>query len=110
MNASELAERITSGDAPQLIDARSGFEFKRGHIAGAIHAPFLKVLFKSARLPDDKDTELVITCEHGPRAMMTKRLLAAYGYRNTTLLDGHMLGWRRANLPMENSSYSGTEP
>jgi hydroxyacylglutathione hydrolase len=101
MKASELAERITSGGAPQVIDARSGFEFKRGHIPGAIHAPFLKILFKIARLPEDKNTELVITCEHGPRAMMPKRLLGAYGYRNTTLLDGHMLGWRRAGMPLE---------
>jgi rhodanese-related sulfurtransferase len=43
----------------------------------------------------------VITCEHGPRALMAKCLLAAYGYRHTTLLKGHMLGWRRAGLPEE---------
>jgi hydroxyacylglutathione hydrolase len=104
LKARELAERTTSGGTPQVIDARSGFEFQSGHIPGAIHAPFLKILFKRARLPADKNAELVITCEHGPRAMMTKRLLGAYGDRNTTLLDGHMLGWRRADLPMENST------
>ena len=101
MKATELAQRITANSAPQVIDARSGFEFQRGHIPGAIHAPFLKILLTRARLPENKNSELVITCEHGPRAMMAKRLLAIYGYRNTTLLDGHMLGWRRAGLPME---------
>jgi hydroxyacylglutathione hydrolase len=101
MKASELTQRINSNSAPVVIDARSGFEFKRGHIPGATHAPFLKILFKKARLPENKDSELVITCEHGPRAMMAKRLLAIYGYRNTTLLDGHMLGWRRGGLPLE---------
>ena len=101
MTAQELLKRIESKTAPVIIDARTGIEFKGGHIQGAIHAPFLKILLKRARLPEDKNSELVITCEHGPRAMMAKRLLAIYGYRNTTLLDGHMLGWRKAGLPSE---------
>ena len=101
MQASELTQRINSNSAPVVIDARSRFEFKRGHIRGAIHAPVMKILLKRARLPENKNSELVITCEHGPRALMAKCLLATHGYRNTTLLDGHMLGWRRAGLPLE---------
>jgi rhodanese-related sulfurtransferase len=101
VQASELAKRIKSDTAPPVIDVRSGMEFKQGHIPGAIHARALKILLKMARLPDDRNTELVITCEHGPRAHMAQRLLAAYGYRNTTLLEGHMAGWKRAGLPLE---------
>ena len=101
MQAAELAQRITSNSAPWVIDTRSEFEFKSGHIPNAVHAPFLQILLKRARLPEDKNSELVIHCEHGPRAMMAKALLNLYGYRNTTLLKGHMLGWRRANLPLE---------
>ena len=101
MQNAELARRITQGNAPWVIDARSAFEFKGGHISQAVHAPILKILLKRASLPKDKSSELVITCEHGPRAMMAKALLAIYGYRNATLLKGHMLGWRRAGLPLE---------
>jgi rhodanese-related sulfurtransferase len=101
VQASELAERIRSNSAPTVIDARSAMEFHHGHIPGAIHAPVLKILLKRARLPEDQNSEVVITCEHGPRALMAKCLLATYGYRNTTLLEGHMLGWRRAGLPLE---------
>jgi rhodanese-related sulfurtransferase len=104
MKASELAERITANRAPTVIDARSGMEFHHGHIPGAIHAPVLTILLKRARLPEDRKAELVITCEHGPRALMVKRLLAIYGYRNATLLEGHMLGWRRAGLPLEDGA------
>ena len=101
MQASELAKRIKSNNTPPVIDVRSGIEFKHGHIPGAIHAPALKILLKMACLPDDKKTELVITCEHGPRAHMAQRLLAAYGYHNTTLLEGHMAGWKAAGLPLK---------
>jgi len=97
----ELAQRITQGNAPYVIDARSTFEFQGGHIPQAIHAPVLRILLKSALLPKDKSAELVITCEHGPRAMIAKALLAINGYSNVTLLKGHMLGWRRACLPQE---------
>ena len=102
MQASKLAQRLKSNDAPTIIDVRSGIEFKHGHIPGAIHAPALKILLKMANLPKDKNTELVVTCEHGPRAVMAQRLLAVYGYRNTTLLEGHMAGWKRDALPLRN--------
>ena len=101
MHAGELAQRIKTNSAPMVIDTRSGIEFKLGHIPGAIHAPVLKMLLKMTHLPEDKNAELVITCFHGPRAWLAQRLLTSYGYRNTTLLKGHMAGWRRAGLPLE---------
>ena len=101
MQAKELAQRIKSKKAPVVIDVRSGFEFNSGHVPGAIHAPSLKILLKLAKLPEDKNTELVVLCEHGPRAMMAQGLLGMYGYRNVTLLEGHLSGWRRAGLAVE---------
>ncbi len=101
MQAKELVQRIKSKKTPVIVDVRSGFEFNSGHIPGATHAPTWKILLKMARLPEDKSSELVVLCEHGPRAQMAQGLLNAYGYRNTTLLDGHMSAWRRAGLPLE---------
>lgn len=101
MQAKELIQRIKSKKSLCIVDVRSGFEFRSGHIPGAIHAPTLKILFKMAKLPEDKGAELVVLCEHGPRAQMAQGLLGLYGYRNVSLLDGHMSGWRRAELPVE---------
>jgi hydroxyacylglutathione hydrolase len=101
MQAKELNQQIRAQKAPPVIDVRSGGEFGSGHIPGAIHAPFWKILLKLAKLPKDKETRLLLTCEHGPRAQMALGLLNAYGYRNVMLLDGHMSGWRRAGLPVE---------
>ncbi len=98
VQAKELVQRIKAKNPPTVVDVRSGYEFKSGHIPGAIHAPSWTILLKTADLPTDKNTELVITCEHGPRAQMAQGLLGLYGYRNTSLLDGHMSGWRRAGL------------
>jgi rhodanese-related sulfurtransferase len=101
MQPRELAEKIASGKAPAIIDVRTGFEFRAGHIPGAVHAPVWKILLRLAALPTDKHAELVVLCELGPRAMMGKIVLGSLGYRNVTLLTGHMAAWRRSELPME---------
>ena len=92
---------MASGTAPTVVDVRTGFEFGPGHIPGALHAPTWKIVLGMVQLPKDKDAELVVTCELGPRAALVKGLLRVMGYRNVALLSGHMAGWRRAGLPQE---------
>src|SRR5665811_907916 len=101
MQPQELLKRIKSQQPPAVIDVRTGFEFKNGHIPGAIHAPTWTILLRLDRIPSDKNTELVVTCELGPRARIVKGLLGAFGYRNVTLLEGHMAKWRQAGHPQE---------
>src|SRR5512139_43789 len=101
MKAKKLLKQIESKTAPVILDVRTGIEFKRGHVPGAINAPPRKILLKTARLPKDKNVELVIYCEHGQRAWMAKKLLAARGYSNTSLLEGYLMGWKKAGLPLE---------
>jgi hydroxyacylglutathione hydrolase len=94
MQPQELLKRLKSKQPPAILDVRSGFEFRAGHIPGAIHAPSWKILLRLARIPSDKNAELVVTCAHGPRAQLAEGLLGVLGYRNVTLLSGHMAGWR----------------
>jgi hydroxyacylglutathione hydrolase len=101
MQAKELAKQIKTRKVPCIIDVRSGIEYRAGHIPGALHAPTWKILFRLAPLPKERETLLVLTCEHGPRAQMARSLLGLFGYRTVTLLEGHMAGWRRAGLPVE---------
>lgn len=103
MQPQELAKRIAAGNAPAIIDVRTGFEFKPGHIRGAINAPIWKIMLGLAALPADKQADMVVLCELGPRAVMARTILGFIGYRNTSLLDGHMAAWRRLKLPQETS-------
>lgn len=101
MKAQELAKRLQSRDGVCVLDVRSGMEYRAGHIPGALHSPSWKILFRLAPLPKEKGAEVVVTCEHGPRAQVAASLLTARGYTRVSLLDGHMAGWRRAGLPLE---------
>jgi rhodanese-related sulfurtransferase len=101
MKAKDLLKRIEVKNAPVIIDARTGIEFKRGHVPGAINAPPRRILLKTAKLPRNKDTEIVVYCMHGQRAWLAKKLLDARGYSNTALLAGYLEGWKKAGLPIE---------
>lgn len=100
MTSDQLVTRIQQEWPPFICDVRSGREYASGHIPGAVHVPLSQILSGRARLPANRDEALVITCEHGPRAVLAAKLLAWRGYRNTELLDGHMSAWRRKELPV----------
>ena len=101
MQAKELLQRLKTKNPPTTVDVRSGLEFRSGHVPGAIHMPMWKIMFRLAKLPEDRATELVLTCEHGPRAQMVQGQLKRRGYSKVVLLDGHMAGWRKAGLKTE---------
>jgi len=101
MQPQELLKRLKSKNPPSVVDVRTIFEFRKGHISGAIHAQTWKILLRLAKIPSDRNAELVVTCEHGPRAHIVKGLLQAFGYRNVTLLAGQMAGWRQVGYPQE---------
>jgi rhodanese-related sulfurtransferase len=101
MQPDELAEKIAAGQPPVVVDVRTGFEFKAGHIPGAMNAPIWKIMLGLSALPTDKQADMVVLCELGPRAVIAKAILGFIGYRNVSLLDGHMAAWRRLKLPQE---------
>jgi rhodanese-related sulfurtransferase len=101
MNPRELIKRMQTKTPPVVADVRSGFEFRSGHIPAALHSPTWKILLRIAKLPAARDTEIVLTCEHGPRAQVAKKLLEMFGYSQVVLLDGHMAAWRSQRLPLE---------
>jgi len=82
------ARRISQGNAPCVIDARSTFEFKAGHIAQAPRAGF-RILLKRRACRDKSPnwSHLSMPRRDG------KGAVGIYGYRNATLLTAHAR-WR----------------
>lgn len=101
MTPIDLLAQIDSGKAPAILDVRSEWEFKRGHIPGAVHIPFWKVGARLQEVPSSKQEPLVVYCGHGPRAWRAGGVLRRHGFENVTYLKGHMHGWRQAGLREE---------
>ena len=102
--APELNRLIRSGTAPLIIDVRSGYEYRHGHVPGALHIPFWRAFLRAEELSAPKDRPLVVYCQHGPRAVIAAFALRRAGYADVRYLDGHMSGWERAGLPQDSSS------
>lgn len=71
-----------------IIDVREPFEYKAGHVKGAINIPPEKLL---GGLPDQlaglpRDTELVLYCLSGARSRTSIHILEQYGF--TKLVNG----------------------
>lgn len=97
----ELLARIDAGLSPTILDVRSAWEFKQGHVPGAIHVPFWTIGAHLAEISVKAGDDVVVYCGHGPRAWRAGGVLRRHGFTNVTYLQGHMHGWRQAGLREE---------
>src|SRR5262245_39585056 len=65
---SELAARISSAEAPIILDVRSPEEFSSGHIPGAVNIPLDELAERLVALGLPSTDEVVVHCERGHRA------------------------------------------
>lgn len=66
-----------------IIDVREPFEFKTGHVKGAINIPPNKLISGAKELSGvPKDTELILYCRSGSRSAVSANILKSMGYTN----------------------------
>lgn len=91
-----------------LIDIRELAEFQRGHIPGAILIPrgllefeILPALEKRGLGTPPEDCDIVLYCGTGGRSALAAKSLDAMGFRNVRSMDGGIVAWAEAKLPLE---------
>ena len=94
----ELADSLSRGPPPHLLDVRSGPEFAAGHIAGAIHVPVTALARRLGSLGLEPGRPVVAICLSAHRSPPAVRLLRRGGLEARQLAGG-MLAWRAARLP-----------
>ncbi len=93
---------------PQIIDVRTSAEWRSGHIAGAVHVPITELGSRIASLQLDRTRPIVAICRAAHRSIPAVRLLQRHGFRNACQLQGGMLAWRQAELPVEGDGGSAS--
>gem|GEM_PF-309372 len=94
-----LAER---GVKMSVVDVRGAADFARGHIPGAINAPYDGI--EKAALP--KEGILVLYCGNNqcPWSKLGARTLENAGYKNVLVLDGGISAWTAEGYALETAS------
>jgi rhodanese-related sulfurtransferase len=96
-----------------LLDVREPEECQHGHIEGSILIP--RGVLESFADPTGAhhpealagDARVIVVCRSGARAALAARTLEVMGYTDVALLDGGLVAWQAAGLPVVEHAYSG---
>ena len=93
----DVAARLESGRAV-LVDIREPDEFAQEHLPGAVLAPLST--FEQAHLGITAEAEVVFMCRSGARTGANCDRLAARVDGPAYVLDGGLMSWKAAGLPV----------
>lgn len=82
-----------------LIDVREQAEYDAGHIPGITLIPMSEISGRLAEIPKDKT--VIITCRSGNRSSQVAGYLREQGFTNIHDMQGGILAWQQAGLPVE---------
>jgi hydroxyacylglutathione hydrolase len=82
----------------QVVDVRSGAEYRAGHVPGAVLAPYTRLPRLEDRIP--KDRTLLVHCGSGKRSAAAGSYLAARGW-DVQFVDDSWSVWVRGGWPVE---------
>lgn len=95
----DLQQRLLAGEALQLVDVREAVEFAGMRIGRARLLPLAELGQRASEL--DRNKPVVCVCRSGQRSGQAARALMALGFRQVSQLDGGLLAWEQAGLPLE---------
>jgi rhodanese-related sulfurtransferase len=82
-----------------LIDVREQSEYDAGHIPGVTLIPMADVATRLSEIPQDKT--VIVTCRSGRRSGEITEYLRQQGYDKVHNMQGGILAWEQAGLPVE---------
>lgn len=99
LNATEALRLINDRDA-WVVDIRDGGEYKEGHIPQARHIPFAVLKERLGELTKAGDKPIIVYCRTGATSQSACALLKKNGITAAYSLNGGLLAWADAHLPV----------
>lgn len=113
IEAKQASDMVAKGIT--IIDARGDMEFAEGHIKGALLIPYQEVSAKEvgfdaaedkfdlARLPQDKNTAMLLYCDGTPcwKSYKASVLAIRNGWKNVYWFRGGYPEWKATGYPVE---------
>lgn len=99
----------TNGTDVQIIDVRTPEEFAGGYIKGAVNVDYQNDGFNSQVATLDKNKPTYVYCLSGKRSADAANYMRKQGFKSVVELQGGILAYRNAKLPMVTPDNSGTD-
>jgi len=96
MTVWELSEWLDERRDVVVVDVREPFEWREGHVEGALHLPMLEAIKRLGELPADRPKALM--CAGGLRSSTVISALERHGVRNCHNVTGGMTAWLKAGF------------
>jgi hydroxyacylglutathione hydrolase len=98
VNAQMVADELTSGDPPLILDIRNPREWASKHIANSVNIPLNHLQDRIAELP--RDRRIAVHCAGGYRSSIAASILHQHGITNLMEIAGGLAAWDAAKLPV----------
>ena len=85
---------------PFVVDVRSAADFAKGHIINAVNIPMNGFKNQMATLQKHKNKPILINCRSGSQSSAACQHLRKEGFEEVYNLQGGILAWQSANLPL----------
>ena len=100
IQATQLNAEIAAGKPVSLIDVRTPAEHGEVHIKGSHLMPLDRLDAGAVKSVAGGSDRCVLVCRSGKRAEQALQKLQAAGCENLSILDGGVMAWEGAGLPV----------
>ena len=94
------AVRLMNDDKTVIVDVREDKEIDTGVIQGAKHIPLSALSTRIGELEKSKSAPIIVYCRSGNRSGGACKTLTTAGFENVNNLDGGIMAWETAGLPL----------
>ena len=84
-----------------ILDVREQGEYDAGHILNSKLIPLGKLAERVGELEKYRERPIVVVCRSGQRSASACAYLGKQGFAQAYNLDGGVMAWQKANLPLE---------
>jgi hydroxyacylglutathione hydrolase len=98
---SELHQMLQSvdGERPIVVDVREPWEYKQGHVPGALLIPLGQLASHLGEL--DPERPVAVICQSGSRSQSAAALLGQKGFKTVYNVSGGTSAWMHSGLALE---------
>lgn len=109
VGAKEFNETLKKTKDAILLDVRTPQEYSEKHLEGSLNVDFNGNAFDSEIDKLDKSKTVFIYCLSSGRSTSAAEILVKKGFKNIYNLDGGILAWTNAGLPVVSTNAASSE-